>query len=126
MFALVFENLLILHSFFTYPQLLDYLDEVKAEVLTWPDTSVSLHKYGGLQFNYRRTELGHIHGNGLLDIRLNRKTKELLLTEHKVSHHHTFRQSGWISFYIRSTDDKAYAIGLLRRSYSLKSALTIQ
>jgi hypothetical protein len=94
-----------------------YIDSIEAEVREWDKTSVGLHKYGGLQFNYQGKEIGHLHSNGLLDIRFSRAIKIALLAENRVKDHHVFTDSGWISFYIRNVDDKEYAVKLLQMAY---------
>lgn len=119
--GLLFDSQLKIWMLITGSAIPDYLDSIEAEVLSWPGTTSTLHKYGGMQFNYNRTEIGHIHSNGLLDILFDRKTKQLLFTEGRIEHHHTFINSGWISFYITENEDKEYAIKLLKMAYSKKS-----
>lgn len=85
---------------------------------TWEGVNVTIHKYGGLQFNVGRKEIGHVHGNGVLDLLLDRQTM-LYLVNHRLAHeHHTFRNSGWVTYYIRSEGDYALAIRLLKTGYS--------
>ena len=116
----VFDALLKLTSLLTNKNLPDYIDEIEAEVLSWQHTHISAHKYGGLQFNTNTTELGHIHGNGLLDILLNREQKFLLMKQYPVQDHHIFKNSGWISFWIKTVEDKQTAVAILRYVYDLK------
>lgn len=115
--AIVFDGLLKLGSFMTKPVLLDWMDEIEAVVITWPNARTTTHKYGGLQFNYIKAEIGHIHGHGLLDMPLSRKVKAGLMADGRIEDHHTFKNTGWISFYIRNSDDVAYALELLRLGY---------
>jgi hypothetical protein len=115
--ALVFDCILKLWTLITNPTLSDLLDEIETEVLTWPGTKSTLHKYGGTQFDYQDMEIGHIHSNGLLDLLLNLKTKQQLLAEGRVTDHHTFTKSGWVSFTIKNKEDKANALALLRIAY---------
>jgi hypothetical protein len=115
--GLVFDSCLKLWTFTTNRPLLDWMDNIEANVLTWPGTTSTLHKYGGMQFNANGVEIGHIHSNGLLDMLLNRQVKQQLLTEGHITDHHTFVNSGWISFYIRTEDDATYALSLLRLGY---------
>ncbi|WP_316797552.1 luciferase family protein [Pedobacter agri] len=99
------------------PHMLSWCDDIENEVLKWEGTSISLHKFGGTQFNFYNKELGHLHSNGILDIRLNQKLKKIL-TDKKLAHdHHIFEQSGWISFYIHNKADVVSAISLLRLAY---------
>ncbi|HZY36095.1 MAG TPA: luciferase family protein [Mucilaginibacter sp.] len=117
-FPLLFESFLMLWTFVTRPMLLDFIDDIRKEVLKWPGTSVSMHKYGGVQFNHGGKEIGHIHGNGVLDILLSRSLKAQLIAEGLANPHHVFAKSGWISFYICTERDKASALDLLHLSYS--------
>lgn len=117
----VFDVLLKITSLLTNKNLPDYIDEIETEVLSWQHTHVSAHKFGGIQFNSHTTELGHIHGNGLLDILLSREQKFLLMKQCPVQDHHIFRNSGWISFWIKTREDKQKAVELLRYAYDLKT-----
>lgn len=120
---LVFDAWLKLWTLITNAEVLDAIEAIEAEVLTWSRTSAGLHKYGGVQFNHNGRELGHIHGNGLLDMRFSRSVKNELLTENRVTHHHIFINSGWISFYIRNKDDGQYAMRLLKMAYNRRNAI---
>ena len=105
---------------FSNKSVLDYLDEIENEVLSWQKTSAHVHKFGGIQFDVYNKEIGHIHSNGLLDILFSKEVKVRIAQEGKIKEHHTFKNSGWISFLIRKEEDKKYAIELLRQSYLLK------
>ena len=113
----VFDNLLRVWVMLTKSELSTWLDEIETEVLSWQNTNVSIHKYGGLQFNYLGKEIGHIHSNDLLDVLFKLKTKGTLMEIGRISHHHVFIKSGWVSFYIKQPDDKSYALQLLRLKY---------
>ena len=113
----LFDGLLKLWADFTKPALLDWMDEIEAEVLQWAHTTSVIHKYGGMQFNYKGKEIGHIHSNGLLDMLLSRPIKAQLMQDGSISDHHTFKNTGWISFYICNSEDKNYALRLLRKGY---------
>lgn len=99
-----------------------YIDDIEQEVLKWEGTCTRLHKYGGLQFDFRGRELGHIHGNGLLDVLFSREVKRALMAGGRTGEHHVFRNSGWTSFYVRTQEDRDRAIRLLRISYRQKAA----
>ena len=113
----LFDALLKIGVLLSNKKILDLMDEIETEVLSWTNTSLHIHKYGGIQFNLGKKELGHIHGNGLLDILFSRKIKSQLLQEGKVKEHHTFKNSGWITFHIQNVDDKRIAIDLLKYAY---------
>ncbi|HEU5291092.1 MAG TPA: luciferase family protein [Cyclobacteriaceae bacterium] len=117
----VFESWLKINSLIFNKKVLDYIDDIESEVLSWKNTSLQIHPYGGIQFNFNKRELGHIHGNGLLDIRFSRRIKSGLIKERKAVPHHIFKNSGWVSFKIQTEEDKVSAIELLRNSYLLQS-----
>ena len=116
----LFDAMMKIEKLVTGKNTLDYIDEIETEVLSWEKTSTHLHKFGGIQFDVRGKEIGHIHSNGLLDILFNKEIKEQLVKDGRVKEHHSFKNSGWISFYIRNADDKKLALELLKRSYLLK------
>lgn len=120
LFPHIFDSLLKLRTFVYNRQLLDAFDSIEDEVISWKGATVGIHKYGGLQFNVDKQEIGHLHGNGLLDVVFSRKIKMVLIEEGRVSDHHLFKKSGWISFHIASPENKTYAIKLLMLSYSIK------
>ena len=120
--GLAFDGWLKLWALVTKPAVLDWMDEIEAEVLQWPDTTSVIHKYGGMQFNYKGKEIGHIHSNGLLDMLLNRSVKQTLIQEGRITDHHAFKNTGWISFYMNNADDKEYAIKLLQTGYDRLTA----
>ncbi|PAW92114.1 hypothetical protein CKK33_00830 [Mucilaginibacter sp. MD40] len=114
----VFDGLLRLYTLLFNFRLLEAIDEIEAELVTWENVTTSLHKYGGLQFNYNGKELGHIHSNGLLDMPLSRIVKQrLMLQDKRVKDHHSFVNSGWISVYMNSPKDSVLAITLFKTSY---------
>jgi hypothetical protein len=118
--ALLFDAWLKVYSLFTNPDMLDWIDEMEKEVLRWKDTSTQTHKYGGLQFNWNGRELGHIHSNGLLDMPLSRKVKAQLMREGRIQDHHSFKDTGWISFYMHTNNDTVYGLMLLKLAYNLR------
>jgi hypothetical protein len=99
--------------------------KIETEVSAWIGIKVTLHRFGGLQFNYSGKEIGHIHSNGILDILLNRSTKNILLEKGLASDHHVFPDSGWISFYVRQDGDVDKALGLLELSYRKSRTRTL-
>jgi hypothetical protein len=117
----MYDGTLKLWTYITHPEILDWMDAIEVEVSSWENVITRLHKYGGLQFDYIGKEIGHIHSNGLLDMLLNRKLKAELMTDGRIQDHHTFRNSGWISFFIRTEEDKYYAIALLRMGYEMRA-----
>ena len=94
---------------------------IEAEALSWPGVSGHPHRFGGTEFRLGTRELGHLHGNKLLDIPFPTKVRDELIAAGKAQPHHVMPDSGWISFYIRKEEDVNAAIELLKRSYEIAS-----
>jgi hypothetical protein len=114
----VFEGMQKIWTLLVHPEILKLLDEIEAELSAWPDVNIGLHKFGGTQFNIKGKEIAHIHGIGLLDIRFDRAVKKETLMDDRTENHHAFPQSGWVSFYLRTKNDREYAVKLLRKKYN--------
>jgi hypothetical protein len=112
--AVLFDNWLKVYTLLANAAMLDWIDAIENEVLTWENTKTQTHKYGGLQFNCNGKEMGHIHSNGLLDMLLSRKIKQQLMHEGRIQDHHSFKNTGWISLYMHTEADKRYALTLLK------------
>jgi hypothetical protein len=87
----------------------------------WPGVRESPHRYGGVQFNVAGREIGHVHGNGVVDIRFSRRLRDALVRAGQAQTHHTFPDSGWVSLPIRSAADAGRARRLLQLSYDAPS-----
>lgn len=117
----LFDALLKMRLFLVNRSLLALLDTLEHEVSRWPGVVVSLHPYGGLQFNIGNREIGHLHGNGLLDVALSRSLKAEILQQYPtVLDHHLFKDSGWISFWIKHQTEYETALAILRKAYSFQ------
>jgi hypothetical protein len=116
----LFDAILKVATLFKDRRILDYVDEIEEEVLSWQDTSIHFHKYGGIQFDIAKKEIGHIHGNGLVDVLFSKEVKMQYLQTSRVQEHHVFKNSGWVSLWVRSGEDRQLAVEMLRRSYEAK------
>lgn len=115
--AWTFDAMLMIWNMLFNRQLASSIELLEARVSAWPSVNVSIHKYGGRQFNLHQMEIGHVHSNGVLDLIFDRATKAALLRSSSAKDHHIFKDSGWISFYIRSEKDVDKALELLALSY---------
>ncbi len=93
------------------------IEHIKQTVTSWPGMSANPHRFGGLEFNLGKVEIGHIHANGMVDIPFNTKIRTQLLDEKRAEPHHLLPETGWITFYIRSEADVEQALWLFRLSY---------
>ena len=95
-------------------------DAIAAELNRWPGVSAHPHRFGGTEFVYgERREIGHIHGDQLVDIPLPTRLRDELVAAGRAQPHHILPESGWISFYLRQRDDVAHAIELFHLSYDI-------
>ena len=116
----LFDALLRLYSACTNWSLYSRMDDIEAELLGWEGVSTGSHKYGGLQFNYQHKEIGHMHGNGLIDILYDKNTAGLLVKYGRAERHHIFPDSGWISFRLRNAGQVEQVVWLFRKAYSIR------
>ena len=93
------------------------MEKIKESVTAWEGVTSRAHRFGGIEFNIGKRELGHIHGSKLVDIPFPKAIRNELVESGKVLPHHILPESGWISFYIRKEDDVAEAIKLFKLSY---------
>lgn len=88
--------------------------KIKREVGSWPDVKKMRHPLGGTQFNWRGIELGHIHSNGVADLRLSPSEQSDVLSKHLAQRHHTAPKSTWVSYFIERKDQDTAVISLFR------------
>lgn len=88
----------------------------------WQGVRAAPHRYGGMEFRLDRRELGHIHGDRLVDIPFPKRVRDEIVAAREAEPHHILPDSGWVSLYLRTDDDVDRAIRLLERSYSLAQA----
>jgi hypothetical protein len=71
-----------------------------------------------------RREIGHIHGDSLVDIPLPKKVRNELVTAGRAEPHHILLDSGWVSVHLRQASDVDRAIELLRFSFEIANQRT--
>lgn len=113
----LFDALLLGGTALLHRERLLFLHAVEAAVLSWPGVTTKVHRFGGTEFNLGRREIGHLHGNGLLDISFTRTLRDEAVAAGRAQPHHIFPQSAWVSVYLRSEEDVPNAVDLLRRNY---------
>lgn len=90
-------------------------------VLTqWPAVTALPHRFGGTEYRYgEKREIGHVHGDWLVDIPFPKKVRDAIVAAGRGQPHHILPESGWVSFYLREPADVERAIALFRQSYDL-------
>jgi hypothetical protein len=93
-------------------------DKLQKELLSWPGVTIHDHHFGGIEFRINGREMGHLHGDKLVDLPFPKDVGKKLIAEGKASPHHFMPQSGWISYYIKGIDDDIQgAIELFQMQY---------
>jgi hypothetical protein len=95
------------------------MEKIQQTVAAWEGVSSHPHRFGGIEFRLGKRELGHLHGNYLLDIPFPWNVRNELVESGRVAPHHILPESGWISFYIRRNEDVDEAIKLLNLSFDI-------
>lgn len=102
---------------------LSWTKTVTDALLSWPGVTSEPHRFGGIEFQWDGKEIGHMHGNRLVDVRFRRSLRDQLVSEGRAQPHHIYPDSGWVSLYLSTEEDVAQAIELLRLKYeSMKTA----
>jgi hypothetical protein len=92
---------------------------INTAVSAWEGITAHAHRFGGTEYRLGDREIGHVHGDGLVDIPFPTKVRNEVVAAGAAQPHHVLPDSGWVSFYIREPGDVERAVGLLRRSYEI-------
>lgn len=90
-----------------------------AAVRGWDEVEIRPHRYGGQEFRLGKRELGHVHGDALVDIPFPKAVRNEIVAAGEAEPHHILPNSGWVSLFLRTSEDVERAIALLERSFQL-------
>jgi luciferase-like monooxygenase len=82
------------------------------------------HRFGGTEYCLGRREIGHAHGDSLVDIPFPKEVSNELVTGGRAEPHHMLPDSGWVSIFLRQASDVDRAIELLRLSFEIANQRT--
>ena len=88
-------------------------------VTSWPGVTAQSHRFGGVEYGIGKREIGHIHGDHMVDIPFPKKARDELVSAGRAQPHHILPETGWVSFYIKNEEDVEKAIALLHESYQI-------
>lgn len=94
-------------------------ERIDAAVSAWPGIEARPHRFGGTEYRLGAREVGHLHGDHLLDIPFPKPVRDELVAAGLAQPHHILPESGWISFHLRREEDVERAVALLQRSYEI-------
>ncbi|MSP14022.1 MAG: hypothetical protein EXR62_13840 [Chloroflexi bacterium] len=93
--------------------------KIRETLLNWEGVTAHPHRFGGTEYRLGKRELGHVHGDYLVDIPFPTRVRDEVVAAGMAEPHHILLDSGWISLYLRAAADVDGAMALLRRSYDL-------
>lgn len=96
--------------------------QIQEAVTAWGEVVRTPHRFGGTEFRVGHREIGHVHGDSLVDIPFPLPVRYELVKRGAAEPHHILPKSGWVSIFLRDPADVNRAIQLLRRSYELALA----
>lgn len=88
-------------------------------VTSWPSVAVRPHRFGGVEYRIGKREIGHIHGDHLVDIPFPKKVRDEIVATGRAQPHHILPETGWVSFYLQQEEDVEKVIALLHESYEI-------
>ena len=87
------------------------------DVSRWPGVTWHLHRFGGREWRIENEEIGHLHGNGVLDVLLpTRADADRAIAEGFALTHHTHPRTSWVSVPITTRADADAGRALLRQA----------
>lgn len=118
------DTALLAHTLLLRRERIAPREAVERALLSWPGVTTRIHRFGGVEFIVGGREIGHLHGNGLLDIPFTRALRDEAVASGLARPHHVFPQSAWVSFDLHSAGDVPTALLLLRRNYDRWQTIT--
>jgi Luciferase len=94
-------------------------ERIQFEVGSLEGITSGPHRFGGVEFMLGKREIGHVHGDSLVDVPLPKHVRDELVTSGQAEPHHVLPQSGWVSVHLKDPGDVDRAIWILRRSYDI-------
>ena len=94
-------------------------ETISRTVKTWDGVASAPHRFGGVEYTIGKREIGHIHGDNLVDIPFPKKIRDEIVQAGNALPHHILPETGWVSFYLREEGDVQKAIALLEKSYQI-------
>ena len=94
-------------------------EKIHAALRDWPGITSQPHRFGGTEYCLARREIGHVHGDSLVDIPFPKGIHNELVIAGRAEPHHILPESGWVSIYLRQAADVDRAIELLRLSFEI-------
>ena len=92
-------------------------ETIKDEVLKWSGITTEPNRFGGIEFLVNKKEMGHLHGERLADLPFPIEVRKELVVSGRALPHHIYPESGWVSYWIRNSDDIPAVVKLFEMQY---------
>ncbi len=92
-------------------------DGLTAIISAWDGVSVSVHRYGGVEYRVDRREIGHVHSGGIADLPFPMRLRRALVSAGRAEAHHTLPNTGWVTMRLRTEHDIPSVVELFRLNY---------
>lgn len=92
---------------------------IDAALRDWVGVKAERHPFGGTEYRVARREIGHVHGDHLVDIPFPKKARNELVSVGRAEPHHVLPESGWVSIHLEEASDVERAIELLHLSFEI-------
>jgi Family of unknown function (DUF5519) len=99
-------------------------ERIDAALQSWSGITSHPHRFGGTEYDLGRREIGHVHGDSLVDIPFPKKVRNELVAAGRAEPHHIVPESGWVSIFLRQKSDVDRAIELLHLSFEIANQRT--
>jgi hypothetical protein len=116
-----FDAFLLTWTALFHRETLRAIEALETAALEISGVSTAPHRFGGLGFVRQGREFAHVHGSGLLDVKLTRERAAEIVAAGQAQPHHVFGPSAWISFQIRTRADCKAGLALLRAGMEIPS-----
>jgi Family of unknown function (DUF5519) len=93
------------------------LESLRQELLSWDGVSEHPHRFGGVEFRYKKKEMGHMHGDKLADLPFPKAVRDELIEAGLAKQHHVLPDSGWVSYWIKGEEDLPHLLKLFKMQY---------
>ncbi len=94
-------------------------ERITKAATSWEGVTAQPHRFGGVEYAIGKREIGHIHGDHLVDIPFPKKVRDEIVAAGRAQPHHILPETGWVSFYLREEGNVEKAITLLRESFEI-------
>ncbi|HUP21563.1 MAG TPA: luciferase family protein [Thermoanaerobaculia bacterium] len=94
-------------------------ERIHRELTSWPGVEAEPHRSGGRGYRVAGLEIGHVHGDDLVEISFPKPVRDEVVAARLAERHPLLPESGWVSKPLDHDPDVEIALALLRRAYGL-------